>query len=85
MGVCPLSAQTPKSAGARSRYCARGNEWKSATIWMHTWSAPGVEMGAHAPGDRLRIAPRDDRLDQAVAPAVLDVVVGVAEPPKVVA
>ena len=43
-----------------------------------------VEVGAHAVGHGLLVAPRDERVDEPVAAAVLEVVVAEAEPPPAV-
>ena len=42
---------------------------------MHTWSAPACEVLLDARPDRLLVPDGDDRVDQAVAPAVAQVVV----------
>ena len=44
----------------------------------------GVEVFLHPPRDGRFVAPRDDAVDQPVAPTVGEVVVGEPEPPQVV-
>ena len=39
----------------------------------------GLEVTKHPVGDRLDVAPRDDGVDEAVAAAVVDVVIAEAE------
>ena len=51
---------------------------------MQTWSAPASWCSCTRARDRVLVAPGDERVDEAVAAAVGEVVVGEAEPHPVV-
>ena len=54
------------------------------STWTQTWSAPASRCSCTRPAIGRLVAPDDQRVDEAVAAAVGDVVVGEAEPPPVV-